>query len=79
MCPETVAPAPAVTSNPDHPALVFVIVMLIVVGLFELWAAKTGHSTISQWVQHVFSGHAIWQIVGIALMTLFGIHLFRGF
>ena len=75
----------AITQDPVAPAVsdsnaAGWALLIIVVGLaiFELWALHTGRPTISQWVQRKTSGRPWWKAFGVVAIGLLLWHLFEG-
>jgi hypothetical protein len=67
----------APVAPPAHPNLagwVFGGILLAVL-VYEVWAAKTGHLTISQWLQRKMHKHPWWRPVGFAIIGLTLWHL----
>jgi threonine/homoserine/homoserine lactone efflux protein len=68
-------PEPA---HQDQPAVWAVVVILIAVLIFDVWALRTHHHTISQWAQRHSKARRVFRWVGVGLLTFLGYHLFWG-
>ena len=67
-------PTPA-DSNAAGWALLVIMVGIIA---FELWAVATKRPTISQWVQRRTRGRSWWKVFGVGAIGLLLWHLFEG-
>lgn len=70
-------PAPPVQHHHDAAGWFFLAV-LIAVAVFELWAVRTHHLTISQWMKRTFGRYRWWRPFAAALIGLTLWHLFFG-
>jgi hypothetical protein len=52
--------------------------VLLIVLVYEVWAVKTRHPTISQWTRHTFGRHRWWRPFFAAVIGLTLWHLFLG-
>lgn len=67
---------PAQPDKPWLPAAVIWIGIVLLIGVFDLWAYKTGHETLSQFLNHHTGPTLKW--IGLSLWMLLGVHLFWG-
>lgn len=52
------------------------LALLLLVAAYELWAMRTGHPTLSQWVWWFQASHRWFAFVVIAAMTMLMAHFF---
>lgn len=70
-------PPPAQPEKPSSaPAWIFMLVAVVALGLFELWALKTGHPTPSHVLQKFSAAHWWAKFVGGIGLFLLWWHLF---
>lgn len=70
-------PPPAPPAHPNLAGWVFGAVLLAVL-VYELWAVKTGHPTISQWTKRTLGRYRWWRPFAAALIGLTLWHLLLG-
>jgi hypothetical protein len=75
QCADPPAAPPLAPSNAA--GWVFGAVLLVLL-VFELWASRTRHPTISQWMRRVFGRHRWWAPFAASLIGLTLWHLFFG-
>lgn len=72
-------PVPTPVVDPGLPAMWTVLVLILIIGIFEAWALKTHHNTISHWMQRLARGHSWVKWLGALGLGILGWHLFWGF
>lgn len=70
-----VATEPEPVAHVDRPASVFLIVFFVALTIFEVWALRSQHHTVSQFLQH----QPLWLRITLAVAWgVTGVHLFFG-
>ena len=75
QCADAVPLDPPADSNLGAWVLAAALLLVIV---FDLWADRTHHPTISQWMRRVFGRHRWWRSAAMSLIGLTLWHLFFG-
>lgn len=70
-------PDPPPPSHPNAGGWVFATVLIVVI-VYEVWAVKTHHPTISQWTKRTFGRYRWWRPVAMGVIGLTLWHLFFG-
>jgi hypothetical protein len=56
-----------------------VVALFAAAAIYDAWALRTGHRTISQLLQHLSAWRTWFRALGLGLLGLFGWHVFFGF
>jgi len=70
---------PPTTPDPGVPAEWTLLILVILLAAFEVWALVTGHNTISHLFQRLSNAHGWLKWVGLAGVVALWWHLFIGF